>query len=277
MKKIGFHPLFALVCVIVIILGDVLVLFNYLLAVILHELSHSFVANKLGYSLNKFYLMPYGAGLSFNQNFTDEKDEILIASAGPLFSFALALFFTAFWWIAPQTYVYTQHFVWANLITGIINLCPAYPLDGGRILTAFLTLKTHNRKQALWVSFVFNYLFSLLLFTLFVLSGLTNISFLCFAIFLLLGTMESKFSGNYSIKNFPFFENSLTENKRISINQFAVPASTSLYKLAPYLKKNKLNLIVVIFDNNKIKILSENLIISFFKKYPSNTKLNEIL
>ena len=276
-KKIGLHPLFAVVCVLVLCMGLANVLVNFLLAVILHEFAHGFIASKKGYKLNKFFLMPYGAGLNFQQNFVDEKDEIIIASAGPIFSFALALLFTAFWWIFPASYIYTHQFVFANIVTGTLNLLPAYPLDGGRILACLITLKTSSRKIALKFCFAFNYVFSFVFLVLFSIAPLQNITFLIFAIFIFLGTIDNKFTGNYTIKNFPFFENNLSLKQNVSINQFAVTAQTEIFRLAQHLKKNKLNIAVVVFEENKIKILSENIIKNLFEKYPSTTKINEII
>lgn len=277
MKKFGLHPLFALVALFLVVMGHALTLLNFLAAVILHELAHSFVAQKKGYSLNKFFLMPYGAGLSFNQHFVDEKDEIIIASAGPIFSFCIALFFTAVWWIFPTSYVFTETFVWANVVTGTLNLLPAYPLDGGRILTSFLTLKNGSRKRSLKITFIFNYIFSAIFLIVFFTSPFNNLSLVIFAIFVFMGTVDNKFNGNYTLKNFPFFENNLTSERSISINQFALPANSEIYKLALHLKKNKLNIAVIVFEENKIKILSENIIKNIFEKYPSNTKINEII
>ena len=126
--------------------------------------------------------MPYGAGLSFNQHFADEKDEILIAAAGPIFNFALAFFTISLWWIFPAIFDATEIFVYANIITGALNLFPAYPLDGGRILSSFLTSKNLSRKRALKVCFMFNYVLSGIFVVIFLCNIFQNITFLIFAI-----------------------------------------------------------------------------------------------
>jgi stage IV sporulation protein FB len=275
-KKVGLHPVFVILGIFLIVLGEAVIFFNYLLAVVLHEMAHSFTAKKLGYSLNKFFLMPYGAGISFKQDFLCEKDEIIIASAGPICSFCLAILFMAMWWAFPQTFVYTEIFVWANLITGAINLLPAYPLDGGRILTSLLTLKTQSRKTALKICFVFNYVFSGIFLILFFLNPLQNLTFLMFAIFVFLGAFDFKLSGSYELQNFAFFEDNLHHQKNIKINQFAISSSEQIFKIARHLKKNQLNLMYVVFEDNSVKILSHTAILNLFAKFSPLEKIFKI-
>ena len=277
MKKFALHPLFLLLGITMIFCGLAGVFFTYLLVALLHEAAHAIVARKLGYSLSGLYLMPYGAGLSFNQHFADEKDEILIAAAGPIFNFALAFFTISLWWIFPAIFDATEVFVYANIITGALNLFPAYPLDGGRILSSFLTSKNISRKRALKVCFMFNYVLSGIFVVIFLCNIFQNITFLIFAIFIFLGTFDSKLSGNYALKNFPFFENTLPHDEKIAVNQFAITGETEVYKLARCLKKNKLNLAYVIFDNQKIKILNQTAIINLFSNYPAHTKIKDVI
>ncbi|MBR2221032.1 MAG: M50 family metallopeptidase [Clostridia bacterium] len=277
MKKFALHPLFLLLGIGMILCGFAWVFFTYLLVALLHEAAHATVARKLGYSLSGLYLMPYGAGLSLSQHFADEKDEILIAAAGPIFNFALAFFTISLWWIFPSIFGATQHFVYANIITGMLNLFPAYPLDGGRILTSILTIKNHSRKHALRVCFVFNYALAGIFVVIFLSNIFENITFLIFAIFVFLGTLDSKFAGNYTLKNFPFFEGNFPQDGQVAIHHFAITDETEIYKLARYLKKNKLNLAYVIDANHKIKILNQSTIINLFSKYPAHTKIKEII
>ena len=276
MKKIGLHPVFVILGIFLIVLGEASIFFNYLLAVVLHEMAHSFTAQKLGYTLNKFFLMPYGAGISFKQNFLCEKDEIVIASAGPICSFSLAIIFMAMWWAFPQTFVYTEIFVWANLITGAINLLPAYPLDGGRILVSFLSLKFQSRKTALKICLIFNYVFSGLFLILFFVNPLQHITFLIFGIFVFLGAFDFKLSGNYQLKNFAFLGSNLHHQKNIKINQFAISSEEKIFKISRHLKKNHLNLMYVIFEDNSVKILSETAILNLFAKFSPVEKISKI-
>lgn len=277
MKKFGLHPLFILLGIGFCIAGFAVIFFIYLLTVILHELAHLFTAKKLGYKLDKIFLMPFGAGLTLNQNFIDEKDEIIVALAGPILNFFLVILFISLWWIEPSTYNYTQEFVLANFVTGTVNLLPCYPLDGGRILTSYLSKKLNNRKKSLKICIFFNYFICFLFILIFFANIFNNYSFLIMGIFIFLGTFESKFAGNYMLVNFPFFENLNTSKSILNTNIIGVSGNTEIYKIAKHLKKNKYNLVYIVMPKGNIKFVSENLIKKIFQNYEINTKLIEII
>lgn len=277
MKKFGIHPLFILLGICICLMGHTILFLNYLVVVILHEFAHAFIANKLGYEMKTFWLMPYGAGLSFKQNFLDEKEEILIAYAGPLFNFLMSFICIALWWIFPNSIHLTENFVLANIIVGVTNLLPCFPLDGGRILSSYLTLKNNNKNKSLKICFIFNYFFSFLFILLFILSKFSLFTLLIFAIFIFSGTIEFKLTSQYSLSNFPIFEKKFNNNHKILVNTFAITEDTPIYKIAKNLKRNKLNLIYVIFNNKPLKILTDKNIETIFSQYSANTKISEII
>lgn len=277
MKKFGLNPLFIVLGIFCCIMGFAKFFFIYLFVVILHELAHLLVAQKLGYKLNKIFLMPYGASLSLQQNFFDEKDEIIIASAGPLTNFVLVIFCIALWWLYPISYNFLQEFVWANIITGLINILPCYPLDGGRILVSLLTLKNKNRKQSLKICFYFNYFFVFILFIMFIFNIFEYFSFLIMALFIFLGTFENRLNGQFNIINIPFISSNNTLRKITNVNILAVPSEMEIYKIAKYLKKNYYNLIYLYFKNGNIKILNEYHLEQIFLKNKLNYSFNDLI
>ena len=141
----------------------------YFAAVLLHELAHYFVADRLFYRCYEVRVSVFGAVLY--GDFTDvyPRDRILIAVAGPAVNFVAAVLCLALWWVAPQTYVPTENFFAANITMGLVNLLPCYPLDGGRVLTGLLEKYTAKAiaytKTATWiVGFVLFGVFVLSLF-----------------------------------------------------------------------------------------------------------------
>ena len=140
--KFSVSPLFVVMGVVMALMGKITLLSSYVIAVVLHELAHAEIATRRGFRLNKLKLTPFGASVSGNLNATTPKDETVIALAGPIVSAVIYFFTVASWWIAPETYYYTQNFAEANLSLALFNLLPVYPLDGGRILYATIRKST---------------------------------------------------------------------------------------------------------------------------------------
>lgn len=114
---------------------------SYFIAIVLHEIAHAVTANALGYRLNEFRLMPYGAALIGVFDGASTSDERKIAIAGPLTNIVLAVVLAAVWWLIPASQYFTEDFVFANVTIAATNVLPVYPLDGGRIVLAFMSEK----------------------------------------------------------------------------------------------------------------------------------------
>ena len=272
-KLFKLHPLFLLTGFIFIILGEALAFFVYFIVVVLHEIAHAVVAQRLGYGLNKIYLLPFGAMLDINQNFVTREDEIKVALAGPSFNFILAFLCLGLWWIFPETYAFTSFFVFCNIITGLVNLLPCYPMDGGRVLVAMLESKL-KREKALKISYIFNYVFSVIFLILFFinLKFEVNISYALMAIFIFFGTINNKFSGNYSMIKFNNKNRNIYEVKSI-----LVKGNSQLYRIFKHFNSKKFNIVYVQLENGQIKMLTENFLQKYFEIYPANTLICNIL
>jgi Zn-dependent protease/predicted transcriptional regulator len=122
-------------------------------SVMLHELAHSLVAIRHGIDIPEITLFIFGGVSRLSQEPTDPKTEFKIAVVGPLTSFALAAAFgalrAALGGFEPSLIVVViGYLAWINLALGIFNLIPGFPLDGGRLLRAFLWWKTGSLTQA---------------------------------------------------------------------------------------------------------------------------------
>jgi Zn-dependent protease len=184
MLKLKIHPSFAVLAVIMCLLGHALAFFSVLISALLHELAHAVAARNQGYTVSGITLMPYGAVLG-SESLLDKNSEVIIAAAGPIASLALSLLTVAFWWLVPDSFYYTKPFYLASLTVGLFNLIPVFPLDGARIILGF----SKNRMKALSVLKRTGICFSLILFICFIASAFfeINISFGILAIFLFIG------------------------------------------------------------------------------------------
>lgn len=125
-------------------------------SVLLHELAHSLVAQRFGIRVRQIVLFIFGGVSDIAHEARDARQEIKIAVAGPMASFVLAGIFAAVWWLLTSlpgvsnsiTEVILYYGVVANAILGAFNLIPAFPLDGGRILRAFLYIRKRDYDSA---------------------------------------------------------------------------------------------------------------------------------
>lgn len=138
-KRFRVHPLFFAAGILSAFTGELLLFAAAVLAAVEHECAHAFAARRYGYSLDSIVLMPYGAVVSGDLSGMTRREEIAVALAGPLANAATALLFAALWWIFPETYPYTDAAAFVSLSLFLVNLLPAFPLDGGRILYAALS------------------------------------------------------------------------------------------------------------------------------------------
>jgi Zn-dependent protease len=114
--------------------------------VVVHELSHAFVARSVGVHVRDIVLHPLGGMTRLDWTARDPRKEALISSAGPAVNLLISVVVWAAlrwsgagdgrlaeWVLAPLVLV--------NLALGALNLIPAFPMDGGRILRALLSLR----------------------------------------------------------------------------------------------------------------------------------------
>ena len=190
--KFSVHPLFFLFGLFYALTGKILIFIIYTLCAVVHEMGHSFVANSLGYKLNKITLMPFGAVVSGNIEGLKFTDQLKIAFAGPMINLLIAIVFIAFWWIYPISYAYTDIAVEACLAMALVNFIPVFPLDGGRMLLAGLSLSI-GEKKAKKTCRVIGVVFAVLLFALFILTLFyqPNVSLLFFSLFVIFGAFNN--------------------------------------------------------------------------------------
>ena len=194
MGKLNFkiHPLFYIIGIYFVFTGKVFSFLVYTISALIHELGHSIMAQKCGYKLVNVTLMPFGAVVRGDISGMCYQDEIKVALAGPVVNLFISVCLVALWWVFPESYPYTELAVTAGFALCVINLLPAFPLDGGRILLC--TLSTFlKRKTAILICKIVGGVLFALFFTLFIFSLFigVNPSLLLFAIFMLLGVLDS--------------------------------------------------------------------------------------
>ncbi len=142
-------------------------------SVLAHELAHSLVAKSRGIPVRNITLFLFGGVSNIQREPTSPGIEFFMAVVGPLTSIVLGIIFlvlggisagllgavvsnplnvfaglgpvpTLLLWLGP-----------INIILGLFNLIPGFPLDGGRVLRSILWGATHNLRRATqWASWV---------------------------------------------------------------------------------------------------------------------------
>ncbi|WP_407049970.1 site-2 protease family protein [Methyloraptor flagellatus] len=110
-------------------------------SIVVHEIAHSLVARAYGIPMRGITLHMFGGAAEMEAEPTSPKAEFLMAIAGPAVSLVLAAILgglVALVHPAPEAAgtIVVRYLAMLNLVLGIFNLLPAFPLDGGRVLRA---------------------------------------------------------------------------------------------------------------------------------------------
>ena len=262
------HPLFLLVGIWYVFTGELFLFLLSALVAIQHECAHAFAAAKLGYKLNAIILMPFGAVIDGDLRGISFKDEIYVAICGPLCNLVTAVFFVALWWIAPTMYAFTDTACYSSLAIALINLLPAYPLDGGRICKCALARAFLKRacqadqaeKRAERICRLITLIFSVSFLIVFILQCLQkqpNFTLLAFGIFLLVGAFGNRDKAAvYSRMDFSM-KNAL--KKGVEIRRVAVLASCPVKDALRFISRGSY-LVLEVYDEkeNHLFDLSQN-------------------
>jgi len=128
--------------------------FVYLASLLAHELAHSIVAMRRGVRVDGITLWLFGGVSRFSSDTSSPGSQALITFVGPLTSLVLgALFFIASVAIGGGAHpgLVAATLAWLgyiNIVLGVFNLVPAFPLDGGRLLQSLIWLRTGDRLRA---------------------------------------------------------------------------------------------------------------------------------
>jgi Zn-dependent protease len=161
-------------------------IFTLFACVVFHELGHALSARRYGVDTKKILLLPIG-GLAILERLPEKPiHEFIVALAGPMVNLGLGLLFAPFlltmpadnlqrlvrFTIDPKSNVFLAGispqeaflfgFVALNFLVALFNLLPAFPMDGGRVLRALLSMRM-KRLHATRVATYFGQFFAVLL------------------------------------------------------------------------------------------------------------------
>ena len=120
-------------------------------SILLHELAHSMVARRYSIPVKSITLFIFGGVSDIAKEPKDFHQEFKMSIVGPLASLGLGAIFSLLYWLVSNDTSFGNTVSYlgqikgimfygavSNIILGVFNLVPAFPLDGGRVLRAGL-------------------------------------------------------------------------------------------------------------------------------------------
>lgn len=132
------------------LVGSLIYSLIFFSSLLLHELSHSYVAKKNNIPIKSITLFLFGGVANIEKEPDNPKVELKMALAGPLMSVLIG-----FACLGISYLVFNELFKLVffslgvvNIFLAIFNLIPGFPLDGGRVLRSLIWMKSKNLKKA---------------------------------------------------------------------------------------------------------------------------------
>lgn len=253
-----------------------------IIIILIHEISHSMIATYYGIKINEIEIFPFGAVAKTENLFElNPYKEIVIAIVGPISNFIM-LFIS----IVIEFHMNTQaewmyFFIFSNLTIGLFNMLPILPLDGGRILRAYINTKTDFKKATqiviriskLIVIFMFFYgiYLSIQSFEKIYISGI--------AVFLYFKTNKEKEMIGYTfIYQIVVKKKQLLENGIMDAKYLTALEEVELKKVFKEFSSSKYHFITIINDKGRVLgNISECEILDAMIKYNSKMTLKMLI
>ncbi|MFF4525158.1 site-2 protease family protein [Streptomyces bluensis] len=126
----------------------------FFVSLLAHELAHAVVARRNGVEVDDIVLWLLGGAARLKSEAASPGAELRIAGVGPLVSLLLGGLFALGTWLlhlVSASGIVVEMVAWLaaiNVLLAVFNSVPAAPLDGGRLLRAFLWWRTGDRLRA---------------------------------------------------------------------------------------------------------------------------------
>jgi Zn-dependent protease len=126
----------------------------YAFTILVHEASHAFASRHYGHPVDSITLHFLGGHTGVDGAPRSAREEFVMSVVGPIASLVVAGLAWLLSMVLPDGLIWLTVIIlaWANLVLGVFNLIPGLPLDGGRILKAFVWGISRNEHQGTLVA-----------------------------------------------------------------------------------------------------------------------------
>ncbi|MBM7854522.1 stage IV sporulation protein FB [Desulfohalotomaculum tongense] len=202
------------------ILDKGLILFG---VVLVHEIAHTIVAMRLGVRVLEVELLPFGGVARLGSELAlNTQKEMAVAVAGPFSNLALIALALGFRNYGLWNEELGPFFLQCNMMLAGFNLLPALPLDGGRVVRAYLA-RWMGLKEATYLCSGMGQAWAVLITSLAVMGlllGISGLDILILGLFIFYAATREKSAAPY------LFVRQLTEKKRQLAEAGVMPAET---------------------------------------------------
>ncbi|WP_406655977.1 CBS domain-containing protein [Methanolobus sp. ZRKC2] len=207
--------------------------------ILLHELGHSYIAKSYGVEIKDITLLLFGGVSSMEEIPREPSQELRMAFAGPFVSFVIGVVLLGMNFIVSSlipeyadTSIYLMFSIlgFINIVLGLFNLLPAFPMDGGRLLRAWYAKRMSYIKATHYAA-SFGKIFAVMM-------GLFGLFFnpwlILIALFVYIGASEEDKSTTISILLEKYYVRDIMTQDVLS-----VPPDISVEELAKFMFENK--------------------------------------
>lgn len=126
--------------------------FMIFVSVLIHEIAHSLVARSRGLPVKSIVLFIFGGVSNIEKEPEKPGVEFLMSVVGPVSSLVLGGIFLLFWRTVPDSQGPLAASLFylgsINILLGVFNIIPGFPLDGGRVLRSIIWGATGSLTKA---------------------------------------------------------------------------------------------------------------------------------
>lgn len=246
-----------------------------------HELAHLLALWKREIKVHSISLEPFGINIRLQTELIQNPDdEIIMALAGPLCNLGMALTLLLFKgssgiWNRELSFLYA-----ANISCALVNLLPAVPLDGGRVLRAFLSKFIGYIKAYYFCEKLTRFLSLLLIACGVWLFFLTRFNFsVCLIGCFLYGNLfvEKNHLRLYLMREIADYKKRQKVVESMPVSGIAVNQNVSARKMLNQLCHNRYYLITVLDGIQIIGTLTEGELIDGMIRKGANVKMKELV
>lgn len=251
----------------------------FFIALVLHECAHAVVASAVGVKVWSLEVLPFGCTAKMESfAVVSGGKEIVMAAAGPAVNIiSAAAVYVIFKHNAGE---FASAFMRSSMMLASINLIPALPLDGGRIVASIIGMK-YSAFVATRITSVMGMIASAVILAVgFFLAANSAVNP---TLFIMGGFMLYSSIGHFKNAAFAFMKHNtikrdeMVKRKSIDVKSIAAHRERSVGEVLTSLDRRKYNIVYVLDDNlNVVKRIDEANIMDGMLKEGLTKKLEEI-